>query len=279
MTVVARGSMLALVKVTIRSSRRQFLCLAVVALVWHDVARGQSAEELRAAEETEFPGLRLVATRNVDAQLSLLGIRLGYVEKDVRLGTTGKYFCGALPIDRTVTAAQPVAVALARLPYVSVRKLGLRYVILCAGAKSGERSIGGIPVPPLNLLMLNVGVSENAASLEGITLHELYHMAEFRLDTFEDTDWNQQFTGYVNGYAADRLNSAVGSGNAGFLNAYAETFPHEDRAELFAALLLRPAEVVAHIRATGDAVLRRKVLYMDEKSQRLLALKLAPDGL
>src|SRR5213596_2213110 len=83
-----------------RSSRRQFLCLAIVAFAWHDAARGQSPEELRAAEETEFPGLRLVSTRNVDARLSLLGIRLGYVEKDVRLGTTGKYFCGALPIDR-----------------------------------------------------------------------------------------------------------------------------------------------------------------------------------
>ncbi len=259
-----------------RSSRRQFLCLAIVAFAWHDAARGQSPEELRAAEETEFPGLRLVSTRNVDARLSLLGIRLGYVEKDVRLGTTGKYFCGALPIDRTVTAAEPVATALARLPYVSVRKLGLRYVMLCAGAKSGERSIGGIPVPPLNLLMLNVGVSENAASLEAITLHELYHMAEFRFGEFEDADWNGQFTGYLNSYAADLSNGAVGPG---FLNAYAQTFPHEDRAELFAALLLRPADVVEQIRATADSVLRRKVLYMDEKSQRLLALKLAPDGL
>jgi len=260
-----------------RRSRRQFLCLAIVAFAWHDAARGQSPEELRAAEETEFPGLRLVSTRNVDARLSLLGIRLGYVEKDVRLGTTGKYFCGALPIDRTVTAAEPVASDLAQLPYVSVRKLGLRYVMLCAGAKSGDRSIGGIPVPPLNLLMLNVGVSENAASLEAITLHELYHMAEFRFGEFEDADWNGQFTGYVNNYAADLSNG--GSGNPGFLNAYAQTFPHEDRAELFAALLLRPADVVEQIRATADSVLRRKVLYMDEKSQRLLALKLAPDGL
>ena len=88
---------------------------------------------------------------------------------------------------------------------------------------------------------------------------------------------NGQFTGYVNNYAADLSNG--GSGNPGFLNAYAQTFPHEDRAELFAALLLRPADVVEQIRATADSVLRRKVLYMDEKSQRLLALKLAPDGL
>lgn len=261
------------------SGRRLFLCLAIAALAWHHTVQGQSAEDLRAAEETEFPGLRLVSTRNVDARLSLLGIRLAYVEKDVRLGSTGRYFCGALPIDRTFTAAQPVAAALARLPYVSVRKLGLRFVILCAGAKKLDRSIGGIPVPPLNLLMLNVGVSENAPSLEGITLHETYHMAEFRFNEFEDADWNQQFIGYANDYAPELLNGALGSGNPGFLNSYAQTYPHEDRAELFSALLLRPGDVVARIRETGDTVLRRKVLYMDQKSERLLGLKLAPDGL
>jgi len=87
---------------------RRLLYLAVGAVAWHDVALGQSAEDQRAAEETEFPGLRLVATRHVDSRLNLLGIRLAYVEQDVRLGTTGKYFCGGLSLDRAVAGADPV---------------------------------------------------------------------------------------------------------------------------------------------------------------------------
>jgi len=255
---------------------RRLLYLAVGALAWHDVALGQSAEEQRAAEETEFPGLRLIATRHVYQRLTLLGIRLAYVEQDVRLGTTGKYFCGGLSLDRAVAGADPVGTALARLPYESVRKLGLRYVILCGGAKSGERGIGGIPVPPLNLLMLNVGVNALTPRLEGLTLHELYHMVELRFDAFRDADWDQQFTGYLGDYTAADPST---DGAPGFLNAYAQTFPHEDRAELFSALLLRPDDIAARIRATGDAVLRHKVLYMDQKSQNLLGLKLAPLGL
>jgi hypothetical protein len=255
---------------------RRLLYLAVGALAWQDAALGQSAEDQRAAEETEFPGLRLVAPRYVDSRLTLLGIRLGYVEQDVRLGTTGKYFCGGLSLERGANAAAPVGAALARLPYESVRKLGLRYVILCGGAKSGERGIGGIPVPPLNLLMLNVGVNGLTPRLEGMTLHELYHMVELRFDAFKDTAWDQQFTGYFGDYAAA---DALTDGNPGFLNAYAQTFPHEDRAELFSALLLRPDEIVTRIRTTNDAVLRRKVVYMDQKSQNLLGLKLAPGGL
>jgi hypothetical protein len=191
----------------------------------------------------------------------------------------GKYLCGGLSLDRSATAAQPVADALARLPYVSIRKLGLRYVILCGGAMSHDRPIGGIPVPPRDLLLLDVGGSGDAAYLEETTLHELYHMAEFRFDTFADADWGRQFTGYSNSYAPDLEKGEMGSGKPGFLNAYSETFPHEDRAELFAALLLKPGAVLARIRATDDSVLRRKVVYMDQKSARLLALKLAPDGL
>ena len=44
---------------------------------------------------------------------------------------------------------------------------------------------------------------------------------------------------------------------------------------LFEALVFEPGNVLAQIRATGDSVLRRKVLYMEEKSARLLDVKLA----
>ncbi len=254
--------------------------LALITFAGHGAARGQSAADLRAAGETELPSVRLVDVRHVDSRVDLMGIRVGYVETDE---TPGHYFCGALDADRGASAAQPVADALALLPYVSVRNLGLRYVILCGGEKSGDRPIGGIPVPELDLLMLNAGASGNAAYnaayLEHATLHELYHMVESRFHTMDDGDWDQQFNGYSNSYAPDLLKGALGTGGPGFLNAYAETFPYEDRAELFATLLLKPGDVLAQIGATSDSVLRRKVLYMDQKSQRLLGLKLAPEGL
>jgi hypothetical protein len=59
------------------------------------------------------------------------------------------------------------------------------------------------------------------------------------------------------------------------LNAYAETFPHEERAELFAALVLTPAEVVAQAKARDDELLRRKILYMVDKCQRLIGLRIS----
>jgi len=260
------------------NSLRLLLSVALIALAWHNTARAQSLADDLASQETQLPGLRLVAARDFDPRVSSLGIRLGYLEKDVRPGDTGYYFCGALTKDGGVSAAQYVATALARLPYVPVRRLGVRYVILCGGAKAGDRPIGGIPVPPLDLLMLDVGTSD-PGFLESATLHELYHLAEIRYRTLADADWDRQFGGYSHSYAPELMKGVLGSGKPGFVDAYAETFPHEDRAELFAALLLKPGDLLARIRATGDSVLRVKVLYVDQKSQRLLAFKLAPDGL
>jgi len=259
----------------------RFLLVACGALAWQDVALGQSRAnaDLHAAEDIGITGLRLLDTRHADQRLSLLGIRLGYVEQDVRLGETRKYFCGALTSDQAVTAAGPVSSGIARLPYTTVYRMGLRYVILCSDVKEGDRGLGGFPVPPLNLLMLDVGIGSEAGWLESTTLHELYHMAELRINALVDGDWERQFTGYANAYAPNLGSGEIGSGAAGFMNAYSQTFPYEERAELFSELLVHPDQVVAHIRATNDEVLRRKIRYMDDKARTLLGLKLAPLGL
>jgi hypothetical protein len=241
-------------------------------VLWPDAAQGQSAADLQAARETDLPSLRLVDRRDVDPRLGSLGILLAYVEQDERPGD-GRFFCGALSDDRIGIAAPPVAAALARVPYWSVRKLGVRYVLLCAGARKGDLTIGGMSASRLDLLLLDVA-SGNAAFLEDVTLHELYHMAESRFNTLHDPDWSRQFTGYSNAYAPDLLKGELGSRRPGFLNAYSETFPYEERAELFAALMIKPDDVLAQIRATSDSVLRRKVLYMDEKVWRMLGLRL-----
>jgi len=266
---------------TIMNTVARSLVVTAAACAWPVLAQSQSRAQgdLHAAEDIGIPGLRLLDTRHADQRLSLLGIRLGYVEQDVRLGETGKYFCAALTSDQAVTAAGPVSLGIARLPYTTVYRMGLRYVILCSDVKAGDRGIGGFPVPPLNLLMLDVGIGSQAGWLESTVLHELYHMAELRINALVDGDWEQQFTGYANAYAPNLGRGDIGSGAAGFVNAYSQTFPYEERAELFSELLVHPDEVVAHIRATNDEVLRRKIRYMDDKARTLLGLKLAPLGL
>lgn len=111
----------------------------------------------QAAKETDIDGLRLLGAAAAP-RLTTLDIHLGHVQTDIYPGA-GKYFCGAVPGDESRVAGRAVASALSRLPDASLRRVGLRYVILCSRTTAAGQRIGGIQVPPLNLLMLDVGES------------------------------------------------------------------------------------------------------------------------
>lgn len=229
--------------------------------------------DLEAAKETEIDGLRLVH----DSAIEPAGaVHVGYVETDTRPGS-GRYLCGAMSNDASRSTGNVIADQISRLPDSSMKRLGLKYVILCSRAEAAGRRIGGIPVPPLHLLMLNVGGSTpDDAYLRHIFLHELYHLIEFRFNAFQDDEWQQRFgTGYANEYGVVTQRTTPGSGKPGFLNGYSESFPHEERAELFASLLLDPGEIPAHIQATNDGVLREKARYVAEKSARLIGFPIS----
>jgi hypothetical protein len=236
--------------------------LIALALAAAPVASG--ADERQAARDTEFDGLKLL-----DAQPGAPGVQFGYVEKDTR-PSEGIYTCGGMRRDEAGYAASTVAGALSNLPAGALARVSLRYVVLCGGATEAGKTIGGIPVAPLNLLMLD---GSDAGSLAHRTLHELFHLAEYRSGGIGDADWAGQFGGgYNNRYPGLLTKVPIGSGKPGFVTSYGESHPHEDRAELFAYLLLAPREIADLISRRGDAVLRRKVDFMSDKCARVLGL-------
>jgi len=243
-------------------------CLALLLPVAGDASPPTESE---AARETEFDGLQLLDAASQDRRLTALGIYVAYVTTDTR-PSEGMYLCGGISRNDVLSAASTVAAALQNIPEASLAKLRLKYIVLCSRALAGGQSIGGIPVPPLNLLML---ATADAAALQHTTLHELYHFLEYRFGAIEDAAWLGQFGGYSNRYPDLLHRSPIGSGKPGFINAYGETHPHEDRAELFAYMVLAPREVAAHIRRAGDPVLKKKAEYLMDKCQRLIGLPIA----
>jgi hypothetical protein len=255
-----------------------FACAWAIAIsIGSTAAWAQTSAEQMAAKATYIDGLRLLNSAEKSSRLALLGIDLAYVENDSRPGG-GKYLCGALSRDVTRAAGSAIASALSKLSDAALSKLGLKYVVLCSRVLAGGQAVGGIPVPPLNLLMLNVDEhGGNTPYQQYIFLHELYHLIEFKFNSYQDAEWQQLFgAAYANSYEGKLKRSAIGSGKRGFLNAYAETYPHEDRAELFASLLLDPAGVFAQMR--DDVLLQKKVRYMAEKCERLMGLRIVLSG-
>ena len=239
--------------------------LLALALALGPAAAPAHTDERQAARETEFDGLRLLGA-------PARGVHFGYVEADTR-PSEGMYTCGALRRDDAQSAASTVAGALQNLPDSALARLRLGYVVLCGGVTAAGQSIGGVPSAQHGLLMLDVS---DGGSLQHRTLHELYHLLEFRFGGIGDAEWTGQFGGgYTNRYPGLMRKAPLGTGKPGFINSYGETYPYEERAELFAYMVLAPGEIADLIRRNGDEVLRRKASYVVDKCQRAIGLAVA----
>ena len=225
--------------------------------------------EIKARKDTYINGLRLLpAVTTAGKRLAQLGIQSGYVTRNENPGN-GKYFCGALSLQKSNRAKKTIDAALLKIPRQVFEKLNLKYLVLCDRAESRGKKIGGIPIPPLNLLMLSVaGTDFN--HLQHLVIHELYHFIEYRFNAFKDATWKKQFPkDYKNSYEGINNKTVTGRANLGFINDYARSFPHEDRAEIFASLLIKPGKLIGYANKNNDILLKEKIRYIKEKSRRL----------
>jgi hypothetical protein len=233
-------------------------CRALLLLLFFfavPAALAQQGEESVAARETYIPQIKLYPAHPA---LEKRGIRLAYVGEDVRPGD-GRYFCGELDEEQVGQAAQAALDAIRRLPVKAWRSTGLKYILLCSEARAGDRAIGGIPVPPIRLLMLGTGRNPGGGRFAFTLLHELYHMVEISHGSYEDKEWDAAFGGYTHSYGSAAAATGLGSGGPGFINAYGRSFPQEERAELFAIRLLSGEALQNHIAQTHDALLQQKL--------------------
>lgn len=212
------------------------------------------------------------------ARFSRIGLRFGYVTEDAVLGR-GRYTCTASDIEKIPLAALNIAMALERIPDNVLSKMKFEYVVFCGDLRKGSTSVGGFPVPPNNLMFLNLTRRSSDGKIQALFFHEFYHMFEARFGLVHDANWLQYFgEGYQNSYAgfATPGNKEFGSGGFGFLNGYSRSYPHEERAELFSALMLSRDQLAYYIRQKNDEMLAAKAEYVAGNARKHLEMEIEP---
>lgn len=233
------------------------------------VAPARAVTEADAAAETYIETIKLLPAPDA---LARQGLHIAYVPQTVKPGG-GRYSCGGMTAAAAAQAATAAAAALQKIPAEGWRAIRLKYLLLCSDAQAGGRDIGGIPVPPLQLLMLAAGQAPAGNPRFAYTvLHELYHMIEMQQNSYADARWNAAYAGYDNSYGASAGDTRLGSGGKGFVNGYGKSFPHEERAEIFAIDTLTPDALTQHIAAAGDTALAAKRADVRAKSRQMLGL-------
>lgn len=166
----------------------------------------------------------------------------------------------ALDECRRVLAGQ-----LAKYPPEFVKQVGLKQVVLCGRLTFNDADCGAFADVERWRLCLKFGGYVNPARLRWTIHHEAFHQIDFADDHRLDADprWEAlnppgfRYTNDAERLQADPDSLVLDEGLAGFLDLYATASVAEDKAEVYACMMIDPDYLER--RAATDAVLRGKV--------------------
>ena len=237
-----------------------------LAIEWahDDLAVAQAREaawQEKVAERMKADGWTRVASPAA-TRLEAHGVELMRAGRDFKLNLLDGPVRGKTPArKRADDAGIILAQELSRLPKSFVNATRLRRVLMCENLNEKGLSIPSLPNYEQTLLL---DVNAPPAFLRRLIHHELFHFADFADDrrVLQDDAWqslNDKYFVYGEGGRNMRApgSAAFSFDIAGFPSRYATAAVEEDKAEVFAFLMMRPDDM--RVLAAKDRVVARKV--------------------
>jgi hypothetical protein len=176
----------------------------------------------------------------------------------------------AATTDEIVAYAPLLAFEWNLYPESLIRRSRLKCIVLCKDLTFTSTARSAIPDFEHDTLYLDiVRGSYSDSYVRKVIHHEYYHVIDWRDDgSLQDDSWaHLNPPGFQYGKGGESAQgdstSSIDTQNlAGFLNTYSMTSVAEDKAEIFAHLMVAPKYLAARVAA--DAVIRSKVARMKE---------------
>ena len=141
-----------------------------------------------------------------------------------------------------------------------LKKIQLKYIVLCEDLFISEINTGGIPDTQKRTLILDINF--NQKYFERMIHHEIFHMIQNSHQKYFDEELFSNFNEPNFTYAecstcSDRFNLDLYENTKGFLTEYSKSIPSEDMAEIFSFLMTNKSKVNEIIQE--DNILKNKV--------------------
>ena len=146
-----------------------------------------------------------------------------------------------------------------------LKKIKLRYIVLCEELKVGEINALGFANPEMKTILLNINTNDD--NFARVIHHEVFHIIENNYKKlFPDTVWtkfnNPNFYYSGNSTNPEAFSLAKLSNTNGFFSEYAKYSISEDMAETFSFINSREKYVSEAINL--DKILNEKVIFIKE---------------
>ena len=122
-----------------------------------------------------------------------------------------------------------------------LKKINLRYIVLCEDLSISKINTAGIPDNIMKTLILDIKFNKNY--FERVIHHEVFHIInDSYKDLFDEKIWssfnNKEFEYAECSTCTDKLGLDTYTNTKGFFSEYSQSTPSEDMAEVFSHLMI-----------------------------------------
>ena len=189
-----------------------------------------------------------------------------YATKPFRLGIQKNIACTNSDKKTYDEKYEIISSNLKRYSKEFLRKINLRYIVMCENLSISEINTAGIPDHVMKTLILDLKFNEKY--FERVMHHELFHIINdgFK-DLFDEDEWkkfNKPNFKYADcSTCSKKLGLDTYANTRGFFTEYSMTIPSEDMAEVYSHLIVGNYEI------SDDKILNKKIQFIKDKLKEI----------
>ncbi|MDB9718681.1 putative zinc-binding metallopeptidase [Candidatus Pelagibacter sp.] len=194
-----------------------------------------------------------------------------YAARPFRLGTQKNIVCSN-PNKRDLDVKYKIIHKnLKRYSYDYLKKINLKYIVMCENLSISELYTAGIPDNVMKTLILDIKFNEDY--FERVIHHEVFHVVHLQhKEVFNEEEWikfnNSKFKYAECSTCTKNISLEKYQITNGFFTEYSKSTASEDMAEVYSHMIYLKKKEINKIRKS-DPILNNKISYIENKIKEI----------
>ena len=190
-----------------------------------------------------------------------------YAVRPFRLGTQKNIVCSNPNKKDLEVKYKIIHKNLSRYSYDYLKKINLKYIVMCKNLSISELYTAGIPDNVMKTLILDIKFNENY--FERVIHHEVFHVIHLQhKEVFNEEEWikfnNSNFKYAECSTCTENIGLEQYKETKGFFTEYSKSTASEDMAEVYSHMIFLKEKEINQIRKS-DPILNNKISYIENK--------------
>ncbi|WP_415313013.1 putative zinc-binding metallopeptidase [Candidatus Pelagibacter sp. Uisw_106] len=194
-----------------------------------------------------------------------------YAVRPFRLGTQKNVVCSDSNKKDLDTKYEIIHKNLNRYSYDYLKKINLKYIVMCENLSISELYTAGIPDNVMKTLILDIKFNEDY--FERVIHHEVFHIIHLQHKSiFKEEEWikfnNSNFKYAECSTCTKKISLEQYQETKGFFTEYSKSTASEDMAEVYSHMIFLKEKEINQIRKS-DPILNNKISYIENRIKEI----------